>query len=759
MLQSRLPLRDTIGLGSTELIAESMLAAHNISRLISAVRRQAKLFLAFCLAGFVVGTIYVVTATPLYTASATIMLNSREVRALHDVSTLSDPQPYDTAEIVESQVELLRSEKIGLTVIKILNLSSDDPAFTKPNQIDKIWASVMENVGAIMGAEHPSNDANQNLNRQLKLFNTLNGNFLVKRVGHSFVLQVDYTSPSPSRAADIANAYTNAYMLEQSNEGAEATHHAQKWLQQRTEELRQLSVDADSAAQKFKADHNLLETKGALVSEQQFNEMTSQFITQRSVTAEAQARYLRIKNVIDTHQADSAVTESLDNHVIIELRTKYLDASRRMIDLERKLGPDHVTVVDLKTTMKEYETQLFQELARIAETYRSAYEVAAAREKALAENLAQQQTVAVKANSAQVELRQLEQKAESTKTLYQSFMQRYQETTQQESFPLTDAHVISEASPPLLPRYPRTPIVLAITLALGVMAGAGVAILRERTDHVFRTLEQVSAELGVDALGLIPMVSPASLLDHVSDRIAPMMRYAIDNPISAFAETLRSAKVTCDAALKDRSPKVIGLVSLLPNEGKSTVAKNFASLLALQGATTLLIDADTRNPTLTHAMGYPRGQSSQTGTSALPPLAKLLSYEPDSGLQILPCLYATDDPRVAEGLTYATFRDLLHSSDRSFEYIVVDFPPIGPVVNARGMAAAIDAFILVIEWGTTSRGAVRSALARELLISEKLLGVILNKVDMKKLMIYEHVASDGYYNQHYEKYYNRTGVD
>jgi succinoglycan biosynthesis transport protein ExoP len=363
--------------------------------------------------------------------------------------------------------------------------------------------------------------------------------------------------------------------------------------------------------------------------------------------------------------------------------------------------------------------------------------------------------VAVAANNAQVQLRQLEQKAESSKTLYQTFLQRNQETAQQESFPLTDAHVISTASRPLTPSHPRTPLVLGISLAAGTLIGAGVAMLREHTDYVFRTLEQVRAELGVDVLGLLPMISRRSLRRLSPGNLAPIMRYAINNSFSAFAETLRSAKTAANLALKDRSPKIIGLVSLLPNEGKSTVAKNFASLLASQGASTLLIDGDTRNPALTRAMGYERGQASQSDASLLP-LAKLLKCEPESNLQILPCIYAKDDPRVAEGLSTTTFHALLQSSDRSFEYIVIDLPPIGPVVSARGMASAIDAFIVVVEWGATSRGALRAALAKEHSINEKLLGVILNKVDMKKLKIYEHFGSDGYYNPRYESYYKRN---
>jgi succinoglycan biosynthesis transport protein ExoP len=743
MFQSRLRLNDNL-----VHIDESV----QVSRLISAFRRQARLFTAFCLAGVAFGTLYLMTAKPLYTASANIIIDNRQVRAVHDVSTLAEWPILDNAE-VESQVEVLRSEKVGLAVVKQLNLS-DDPAFVNPTWMDKIGA-ILDNLGPITGSRPPLNGADPGLKRQLKALKTLNRHLLITRVGRTLVLQVDYTSPDPVRAAEIANAYTDAYLLEELSSRIEAARHARSWLQQQTEELRELSVNADFAAQKFKADNKLFATKGMLISEQQFSEMTTQLVAAQAATAQAQARYLGIKNIIDTHQTESAVTESLANPVINDLRTKYLDASKRMSDLERKLGPSHITVVNLKNTMDELGTLLFQELARVAQSYRSDYEVAAAREKALTDILTRQQSVAAGANDAQVKLRQLEQKAESYKTLYQSYMQHYQEAARQESFPMADGHVVSAANPPLAPSHPRAPLVLAISLALGALAGAGVGRLREFMDGVFRTAEQVRDELGVDVLGLLPVLAGASLPQQVPDTMEPILRYAVDDPFSAFAETMRSAKVAADLALQGRSPKIIGVVSLLPKEGKSIVAKNFASLLALQGAKTLLIDADTRNPSLTFAIGCERGQGSQSALS-MPPLTELLQYEPGSGLQILPCIYAKDDPRVADGLSAAMFHALLRSGDQSLEYIVIDLPPIGPVVSARGMAPAIDAFIFVVEWGTTSRAAVRAALSKEHSINEKLLGVILNKVDMKKLMTYEYVGSDGYYQQHYEKYYKHA---
>ena len=279
-------------------------------------------------------------------------------------------------------------------------------------------------------------------------------------------------------------------------------------------------------------------------------------------------------------------------------------------------------------------------------------------------------------------------------------------------------------------------------------------------DRVFRTAGQVRAELGVEVLGLLPVLPSGGSPLSAKGGMPPQMRYAIDNPFSAFAETLRSAKVAADLALQNRSPKIIGVVSLLPLEGKSMVAKNFASLLALQGAKTLLIDADTRNPALTRAIGG-EGRRLVREDPASVPLAGLLLHEPESGLEILPCLYNKEDPRIAEGLSPATLNALLESSGRSFDYIVLDLPPIGPVVNARGLAPSIDTFIFVVAWGATSRGAVRAVLEKEHAIRDKLLGVVLNKVDMQKLKIYEHFSSDGYYHSLYKKYYHKqtNGAD
>ena len=121
------------------------------------------------------------------------------------------------------------------------------------------------------------------------------------------------------------------------------------------------------------------------------------------------------------------------------------------------------------------------------------------------------------------------------------------------------------------------------------LAGIAVVLPCESMDRVFQTVRQVRDEIAVDILGFLPMLARASLSEptkqkSVTGNMPLILRYSNDHPFSAYAETLRSATAAADLALKDRSPKILGMVSLFPGEGKSTVAKNFASLLALKGA-------------------------------------------------------------------------------------------------------------------------------------------------------------------------------
>ena len=745
--------------------------------LLAAARRQFRVVVASSILAIIAGLGYIATTLPLYTASSVVLIDNRRLRAVQDSYDIA-PGGLEQASALDSQVELLKSERIGLAVVDKLQLNRDQdflrPEESRTSRILGLLGIANSNDAATAdksAAPPPTEDSVEQ--GRLAALGLVRGNVDVKRVQRTLVLEISYRSSDPSKAAVIANAYADAYLVDQLDAKYEATRRASSWLLDRMAELKQQVMTSDLAIQKFKADNDLVAAGGKLLNEQQLGEVNSALVTSRAETAKAEARYARIKAIIDSRQTDAVVTEAIGNAAIEQLRSKFLVAAKRESELSTRLGPTHGAVASLRAEMREYERLMFDELGRISESYLSELVIAQAREKSLRGSMQGLVGINASANETAVALRELEREAETFRTLYQSFLQRYQEAVQQQSFPITEARIITSARPPGAPSHPRKTTILALSLLLGAGVGVCFGALRELRDRTFRTEEQAREELPVEFLGVLPLIAtrrgrgkakappPAEAPTDPQweagkrflGQLPPIMRHGLDNPLSNFVETLRATKIAADLTMAGRSPRTIGIVSILPDEGKSTVAKNLGSLLANLGANTLLIDADLRNPGLTRDVAPQADAGLVQAVLDGTPLKNLLLYERDSKLAVLPAVLQRRLPHTADFLTSPGMRSVLKQAEEDFEWILLDLPPIGPVVDVRAIASRIDAFVLVVEWGRTSRKLVRATLQAEPQLRDKCLGVIFNKVNLRKLKLYEAYGSKSYYSGEYKNYY------
>jgi succinoglycan biosynthesis transport protein ExoP len=585
----------------------------------------------------------------------------------------------------------------------------------------------------------------------------------VKRASRTYVIEVTFTSSDPAKASRIANGIASAFLNDQLDAKFDATRRASGWLQERIEDLRRRAVEADTAVQAFRAQNGLITAAGKLVTEQQVTEMNTALTTVRADVARAEARHKRIQAIIDSRNPEAAVAETIENPIIARLRNQYLDASKQESELSKRLGQNHIVAVNLRNEMKQYERLMFDELGRIAESYRSDSQIAASRERALEENL----KTAVGANAADnttlVQLRELERASETYRVLYQNFLQRHQETLQQQSFPITDARVVTGATEPSVPSFPKKPLLMVLGLMGGALVGSAFGFVREYRDRVFRTGNHVRDELDLEMLGFLPYLGDAasSKEDEGEEGVGAkqlarksVLRYAVDEPLSAFAETLRAVKVAADIKLSDRRPKIIGVVSILPGEGKSTTSKNLASLVAHLGSRTLLIDGDLRNPGLTRSISKARAIGLSDILTHEATFEDAIQTEPDTQLDFIPIGSKRQLSHTSELISSAGMRDLLkRATEAGYNYIIVDLPPLGPVVDVRAAASLFDAFVLVVEWGVTPRAVVRGAMEQDRPIHDRCLGVVLNKVDLDKINLYEGLDSKAYYYGQYKDYY------
>ncbi|GGE01004.1 chromosome partitioning protein ParA [Aureimonas endophytica] len=738
----------------------------DFDRLLAAVRRQWRLVAVLGLIGLLLGIAYVMTAVPRYTASSNLLIDQGSNRIVDELST-SGGSIEDESGIL-SQVELLKSDQIGNKVIDALHLTSDESFMhSSVSLLRRVKLAVVSVVDISSWFRAPEEEADDEAEKRLTALALLGNDLDVARVGRSYVLSISYTSPDPVMAARVAQAFANAYLADQLDSKYEATRRASSWLQQRIDELRQKSLETDLAVQRFRAEKGLIAADGRLVSDQQLTELNSQLTLAQADVATARAKMDRIQSLLESGDTNSVVNDALASTVINELRTKYLDAAKRQAEISNRLGNDHAQAVRLRAEMENYKQLMFSELGRIAESYRSDLQVAQAREAAVQRSVADATSVSAGANETQVQLRELEREAETYRNLYQTFLQRYQEAVQQQSFPITEARVITDAQVPTAPSKPRKPLVLAISLFIGLAAGSALGAFREFRDRFFRTGDQVREELGLAYLGSVPHVKDKALAiptqkagtgTEASDRYLrannAVARYVLDHPLSSFAETLRSAKIAADLAISHQK-KIIGVISVLPSEGKSMISANLAELIASHGSSAILIDGDIRNPGLTRAVARHATAGLLEAVMDERPLKDCILVDPETKLALVPAVVKHRVPHTADLLSSVNMTTLLDEASNAFDYVVLDLPPLGPVVDVRAIAPRIDAFIFVVEWGKTARRVVRSTLAANPQIAEKTLGVILNKVDTEKMKLYRDFGSDEYYTSRYSSYYHQ----
>jgi polysaccharide biosynthesis transport protein len=521
----------------------------------------------------------------------------------------------------------------------------------------------------------------------------------------------------------------------------------------------------------FKKANNIVDTGGRLIGEQQLAELNSQIVIARAGTAEAKARLDRISditknglsNLDNVIKSDAAVADSLHSDVISKLRSSYLDSANQEAIFSARLGPNHLVVINLRNQMFEYRKSIFDELKRIQETFKSDYQIALAREQSVQKSLAETVAQGQATNQSQISLKDLDSKAQTFRAIHDNFVQKYMESLQQESFPYTEARVISHATPPGRRSQPNPILVMTLASASGLMLAFGVALLIDISESGFRTSDQVERELQTSCLAVVPRMTldpgapppAAAAADAANSRHieqSGVLFGVISSPFSRFAEAFRTIKVSIDLFSVAKPAKAIGITSTHPNEGKSTIAGNLARLISHAGGKAILLDCDLRNPSLTRALAPGAELGLLDVISGKKLLTDVIWTDPATSLAFVPMVARTRLSHTNEILASAGMKKLIDALCGVYDYVLIDLPPLAPVVDVRSTNQFVDSYLFVIEWGTTSVETVESALSSAPMVYENLMGVVLNKADLNVMRNYSRNSQEPYKNKYYERY-------
>lgn len=756
-------------------VAQSDQSEGGISDLINLalgfVRRQYLVIIVTAALAMAACVVYLKITPPTYTAKVQILLTNPKAQFVQQQSLLADPA-FDLSQF-ETQLQILRSRAIATAVINQLKLEDDPDLNGSRPSLFSLWDRILASI-----SPWPKNQQVQSPSQRLEgAIQAFEGRLSAKRLDLSNVIEVSFDSSSAKQAAQIANATAKAYIADQLNAKFEANRLATSWLQQRLRDLGEQAITAERAVSAYKSQNNIVSSGGRSIDEQRVTDLNARLVAARAQTATALAKLDRYEVILRSNSEnkstsigtlDAAGPDALSSPIINGLRQQYLELARRETEWSTRFGHNHLAVVDLRNRMRDLRTSIFDEVKRLAEASRSEYEIAKQQQQEIEKQLSNAVSQSRSTNSAELTIQDLQIRAKGLRSLYESFLQRYMGSVQQLSFPISETRVVSAAVPPPSKSKPKTKLVLALGIIGGLALGIGLGLLRDIMDRVFRTSAQIEGMLELPCLSLVPMLRIPKSLHPTDSRQADedlrgrvvstrsaIHHAVINSPLSRFAESIRSIKLAIDLNPGKASNQVIGITSALPNEGKSSIAASLAQLIGHSGKSVIIIDCDLRNPTLSTNLAPNATAGIMEIINGSRSLEETVWRDPRTNLVFLPVFRRGPLFHTSEILSAETMRKLFEQLRATYDYVIVDLPPLTPLVDVRATSPLIDCFVLVVEWGRSKIDVVQHALRTAPNIYECVIGAVLNKTDIQAMIRYDTYKSD-YYSQHHYAHYGLT---
>jgi capsular exopolysaccharide synthesis family protein len=680
----------------------------DIWRVVATLRRRLRLAAGVAGSVMLAAIILTLAATPKYTATASIMLDPRKEKILNTEDVLSGLPPDSS--VVDTEVEVIKSRQLAERVVRELNLEEDSEfAAAGEGKGAPPFRKTAQHATTLRGPHEAVVDA------------VMSG-LAVSRTGLTYVINVGFTSKNRNKAALVANKFADLLVLEQLEAKYGATQQAANWLNERLGALRNQTVADDAAVQQFKIAHNLMSAGGTNLTEQEISGYNQTLAQARAQVAEDEARLNTARAQLAKGSSGDDVGEALDSPVIQRLREQRAVASARVADLTGRYGDRHPEILKADRELQDIDAQIQAEIHRIISNLEAKVQVSRERAAAVAGTLGGARSALASNNRDMVRLNELQRAAEASRSLYESYLTRYKETSSQQGIEQSDARVISRAKVPSAPSSPKTALNMCLGLLVAIGSGLAAISVAEMLHQGIYTVEDVEQRLMQPYLGSVPLF--ASL---VAERNKKPVDYVVEQPLSAFAEAFRVLGSAIKHARPGEHARVVAITSALPNEGKTTTSLCLGRTAALQGAKVVVVDCDLRRRNVTRSLRQEPSVGVLEVITGRSQVTQALVPDQATGLHLLPLASISVTAEAVFG--GQAMNDLLFELRSRYDLVILDTAPVLPVVDTRILAPKADVTVLLASWRSTPAQAISRALKLLTNTGATVGGVALTRVD------------------------------
>jgi succinoglycan biosynthesis transport protein ExoP len=686
------------------------------------LKKRAWIILVSLAIGYLAGVLVNRISAKLYTAKASIDIQSQDVSSQFRLQQMPGFEDADTGERMDTEIEILRSRNLALETIKALHLESN-PDFAplkngRPNDLSS--PEVREDLVAYFHSA-----------------------VAIARLGHTNIVQIMVTSKNPQLASLIANAIIDTYIEHSFRENFAATAKISAWLDQKLNGLKtnlERSEEHILDLQKDLGVYGIGQGQGNSVVAANLEELNKQYADAEVDRLLKESRLQEMKesspDVIDAATANTDAALLVDKQRLAQLNDEYTQ-------LVQTYGSAHPRVRTMKAQIEELQRALTREEATLVARTQKEFETAATNESKLLGALTKQEEEAYGNGEKAVQYELARSQYEADRLLYDGMQERLEEASIMSGLHSTAIHTVDSADIPIWPSYPRTRVNIAFSTSIGLGFGFALALLLEAMDTNLKTITEIEQSLQLPLLAAIPQVE--------SDHLLPskFKEHAILPSVSSWskvAEALRGMRTSIMLSSPGAPPKVILFVSTRPTEGKTSIASLMAITFGLNGKKVLLIDGDLRRPAIHLRFRIGKGLSLSSVLSGKASLHEAVVEWPEMpNLHILTS--GPVPPLPSELLGSKEMHDLLTQARSEYDFVLMDTPPVLAVTDASLLGRQADAAVLIVRYGAVQKDVARRCIDVLERAGTHLLGIVVNAVD------YTSPEYADYYGRKYYEYY------
>lgn len=693
-------------------------------------KRRSVFLSFFCMVVGIV-LVYLFAATPVFKGTSQVLVNLENNQTLNfaEGGGAAIIQTKDSAEYFNTQKEILTSRSFADRVVRKLQLNKNsyflnlkDKAensslVTVKKQINRLFPEKAKPV-------NPFPDSSIKPELDPVLTNIILEHIVMEVGRRNNLIKISYLADNPAVSAAIANGIANAFIEHNLDFRVKPYRDAAEWLSARLVESKENVENQEKMLQQYREGKGIVsfDTQGNVIT-QQLQELTTQLVQTENQRQEAEIKYKQINSVINSPEQLATVPDIMNNLVIQGLRNEELGLKKQLSELSENFGMKHPQVINVSSQLAMVQKNIISEARKMLNAAKTQFEIAGSREESLKRTIEAQKEKVMDLSRKAINFNVLAGESSSNKQFYDLLLKKYQEASLSSGISISNVQVVDTAVIPKSPVTPKRAKYLLLAVMVGLFGGVFAAFFVDYMDDTINTAEDVDKKMGLAFLDIVPLAAQKDTVMMVSDSKSPM------------AEAFRTIRTGLMLSSAVNRLKVIVVTSATPNEGKTTTATNLAVAMAQMGEKVLIVDGDMRRQSLHNMFGI-AGDSGLTDVLVDPARLSQFLQRLDAYPNLDILTGGTLAPNPLELLGSERMKAFIAGSMEHYDRVIIDSPPLLAFSDPLVWASLADGVILVVWGGKTPRDLIQKAAQLLKGINTRVLGVVLNKIDMSKKSSY-----------------------